>query len=254
MQILCFMQLVRYIGFTDDHGLTTRYAIDPPGIPRPRPAAAQPVRLPSTRAGLVLATVMLAIGVAVGAAIGPAPDASFAGGPSAFMKRVPLLIAAIEARNRAAAAANTRCPRARRLSSNRHRHRLRRAKPPPKPLNPRPTEETKEESSSEEAGKSKKRNPPRDHQRLADPARRHDLRSSPVLGDGGPLHRHPADSRRHLPGRLVGDPGDRLRRRGGTRRTPGRRRRAAAAAHDRPAAMSRRRRRRDLRGRNARRS
>lgn len=77
----------------------------PPGNPPPNPAVPQPVRLPSKRAGLVLATVMLAIGVAVGAAIGPAPDASFAGGPSAFMKRVPLLVAAIEARNRAAAAA-----------------------------------------------------------------------------------------------------------------------------------------------------
>ncbi len=77
----------------------------PPENPTPQPAAAQPVRLPSTRAGVVLATVMLAVGVALGAAIGPTPDASFAGGPSAFMKRLPVLIAAIEARNRAAAAA-----------------------------------------------------------------------------------------------------------------------------------------------------
>ena len=77
----------------------------PPENPEQHQAIAPPVRLPSTRAGLVLATVMLAIGVALGAAIGPAPDRSFAGGPSAFMKSVPALVAVIEARNRAAAAA-----------------------------------------------------------------------------------------------------------------------------------------------------
>jgi hypothetical protein len=46
---------------------------------------------------------MLAIGVAVGAAIGPAPTTSYAGGADAIAQRLPLLLAAIAGRDRAAA-------------------------------------------------------------------------------------------------------------------------------------------------------
>lgn len=63
----------------------------------PRHTQRGTVRLPSARAGVVLATLTLAIGVALGAAIGPAPDPSFAGGASGLAKRLPLLIATIRA-------------------------------------------------------------------------------------------------------------------------------------------------------------
>jgi hypothetical protein len=61
------------------------------------------LRTPSLRLTTVLAVAMLAIGVAVGAAIGPAPTASYAGGADAIAQRLPLLLAAIEGHNRAAA-------------------------------------------------------------------------------------------------------------------------------------------------------
>ncbi len=54
-------------------------------------------RLPSARAGAVLATVMLGAGIALGAAIGPAPEASLAGGGDVAQK-LPALIAAAAAR------------------------------------------------------------------------------------------------------------------------------------------------------------
>lgn len=60
------------------------------------------VRLPSARAGAVLATLTLAIGVVLGAAIGPAPAPSFAGGASGLARRLPLLIASIRAAQGAA--------------------------------------------------------------------------------------------------------------------------------------------------------
>ena len=61
------------------------------------------LRTPSLRLTTVLAVAMLAIGVAVGAAIGPAPTASYAGGADAIAQRLPLLLAAIEGHDRAAA-------------------------------------------------------------------------------------------------------------------------------------------------------
>jgi hypothetical protein len=60
------------------------------------------LRLPSARASAVLATSMLAIGVAVGAAIGPAPEASFAGGAGGIAQQLPRLIAALVNRPQAA--------------------------------------------------------------------------------------------------------------------------------------------------------
>ncbi len=60
------------------------------------------MRLPSARAGVVLATLTLAIGVVLGAAIGPAPAPSFAGGASDLARRLPLLIASIRAAQAAA--------------------------------------------------------------------------------------------------------------------------------------------------------
>jgi hypothetical protein len=59
----------------------------------------RPLRLPSPRASVVLATIMLGVGVALGAAIGPAPDPSFAGGAEGVAKRLPELIAALAARS-----------------------------------------------------------------------------------------------------------------------------------------------------------
>jgi hypothetical protein len=57
-------------------------------------------RLPSARAGALLATVMLGIGIAIGAAVGPGPEASFAG-PGDVARKLPALIAAVAAHNRA---------------------------------------------------------------------------------------------------------------------------------------------------------
>jgi hypothetical protein len=53
-------------------------------------------RLPSARAGALLATVMLGIGIAAGAAIGPAPEASLAGS-AGIVQKLPALIAAVTA-------------------------------------------------------------------------------------------------------------------------------------------------------------
>jgi hypothetical protein len=82
-------------------------------IPTPeQPGATAPQgaqRLPSARLGAVLATAMLAIGVAAGAAIGPAPDASFAGGPALIAQRLPAVIAALAAKH---AVAQTPAPSA----------------------------------------------------------------------------------------------------------------------------------------------
>ncbi|MFI4991133.1 MAG: hypothetical protein ACHQHO_09525 [Solirubrobacterales bacterium] len=60
-----------------------------------------PSRLPSRRAGLVLAVAMLTIGVAVGAAIGPAPATSLAGDGN-IVQKLPALIAAVAARGHSA--------------------------------------------------------------------------------------------------------------------------------------------------------
>jgi hypothetical protein len=60
-----------------------------------------PSRLPSRRAGLVLAVAMLTIGVAVGAAIGPAPATSLAGSGD-IVQKLPALIAAVAARGHSA--------------------------------------------------------------------------------------------------------------------------------------------------------
>jgi hypothetical protein len=56
--------------------------------------------MPSRRAGAVLATVMLGIGIAVGAAIGPAPETSLAGG-AGIAQKLPALIAAVASSSRA---------------------------------------------------------------------------------------------------------------------------------------------------------
>lgn len=67
------------------------------------PAPPRPVRLPRTRWIAALAAAMLALGVAVGAAIGPAPAASLAGEVPGLAKQLPLLIAGLEAKQRASA-------------------------------------------------------------------------------------------------------------------------------------------------------
>lgn len=61
------------------------------------------LRLPSRRTSVVLASAMLAVGVAVGAAIGPAPDTSLAGN-SGIMQKLPALIATLAAQRQAVAA------------------------------------------------------------------------------------------------------------------------------------------------------
>lgn len=60
------------------------------------------LRAPSLRVSVLLASAMLAVGVAVGAAIGPAPEASFAGAnaASSVAQRLPLLLAGIAGANR----------------------------------------------------------------------------------------------------------------------------------------------------------
>jgi hypothetical protein len=63
-------------------------------------------RLPSARAGALLATVMLGIGIAVGAAIGPAPESSLAGS-AGIVQKLPALIAAVTAHSQSQAAAPT---------------------------------------------------------------------------------------------------------------------------------------------------
>jgi hypothetical protein len=67
----------------------------------PARAARAPSRLPSRRAGLVLAVAMLTIGVAVGAAIGPAPATSLAGNGN-IVQKLPALIASVAARGHSA--------------------------------------------------------------------------------------------------------------------------------------------------------
>jgi hypothetical protein len=60
------------------------------------PTAPGRLRLPSHRAGALLAAAMLGIGIAVGAAIGPAPETSLAGG-TGVVQKLPALIAAVVA-------------------------------------------------------------------------------------------------------------------------------------------------------------
>jgi hypothetical protein len=94
---------------------------DDPHTPEHPPDAssrARALRLPSMRASAVLATVMLAIGVATGAAIAPAPEASLAGSA----ERLPLLLATL------AGPAQTPAPRASAAV----------ASPPPSPPQPTP--------------------------------------------------------------------------------------------------------------------
>jgi hypothetical protein len=76
--------------------------------PTPSPAPERPgaLRLPSRRAGALLAAVMLGIGIAVGAAIGPAPETSLAGSAQVVQK-LPALIAAVVASRPAQAPAST---------------------------------------------------------------------------------------------------------------------------------------------------
>jgi hypothetical protein len=75
-----------------------------PPATTPAPLSAGPRRLPSRRAGAVLAAVMLAIGIAVGAAIGPTPETSLAG-DTGIAQKLPALIASVIASNRSQAAA-----------------------------------------------------------------------------------------------------------------------------------------------------
>jgi hypothetical protein len=60
------------------------------------------VRIPARRWTAALAAAMLGIGVALGAAIGPAPSVSLAGGVPSLAKELPLLLAGLEAKRRAA--------------------------------------------------------------------------------------------------------------------------------------------------------
>jgi hypothetical protein len=77
------------------------------GTPHPAGAThALSPRLPSPRAGAVLAVAMLALGVAVGAAIGPTPEASLAGN-AGIVQKLPALIATLAAERQAAASAPT---------------------------------------------------------------------------------------------------------------------------------------------------
>ncbi len=64
-------------------------------------APPRPVRLPRRRWAAALAASMLGVGIAVGAAIGPAPAASLAGDVPSLAKELPLLIAGLEAKDRA---------------------------------------------------------------------------------------------------------------------------------------------------------
>jgi hypothetical protein len=74
------------------------------------PPPPRSLRLPSARASLALATVMLALGVALGAAIGPAPDASFASSADGIAQRLPQLIALLASRAQPASAPPTSAP------------------------------------------------------------------------------------------------------------------------------------------------
>ena len=69
----------------------------------PPPAPPPPARLPRARWVTALAAAMLAAGVAIGAAIGPAPAASIAGDVPGLAKELPLLVAGLEAKQRASA-------------------------------------------------------------------------------------------------------------------------------------------------------
>jgi hypothetical protein len=79
----------------------------PSNAPVPRPTG--PLRMPSRRAGALLAAVMLGIGIAVGAAIGPAPETSLAGG-AGIAQKLPALIAAVASSRQAQAPTATTAP------------------------------------------------------------------------------------------------------------------------------------------------
>jgi hypothetical protein len=69
---------------------------------QPERMPAGTLRLPSRRASVVLASAMLAVGVALGAAIGPAPETSLAGN-AGIIEKLPALIATLAAERQAAA-------------------------------------------------------------------------------------------------------------------------------------------------------
>jgi hypothetical protein len=75
---------------------------------RPSESRQPPMRLPRARLSAALAAATLGIGAAVGAALGPGPESSLAGdGASALAQRLPLLIAAIDARAHSSATTPT---------------------------------------------------------------------------------------------------------------------------------------------------
>jgi hypothetical protein len=80
----------------------------PDGSPRPASAPAagarRRIKVPSLRLGALLAAAMLGIGIVVGAALGPAPETSLAGS-AGVVQKLPALIAAVVARDRAQAPA-----------------------------------------------------------------------------------------------------------------------------------------------------
>jgi hypothetical protein len=83
----------------------TSSADEQPADPAPYPSRARAPRLPSARAGALLAAAMLGLGAAVGAAIGPAPASSIADST-----KLPALIASLAARQQSAAVPPTSVP------------------------------------------------------------------------------------------------------------------------------------------------
>lgn len=68
-------------------------------------ATAEPIRLPNRRLTALLAALTLGLGALVGAALGPSPESSLAGSSAAALaRRLPVLLAAIAAHQRSAAA------------------------------------------------------------------------------------------------------------------------------------------------------
>ena len=233
--------------------------------PHPRAAAARPpaphaarrTRLPSARAGALLATVMLGIGIAVGAAIGPAPEASLAGGVGVAQK-LPALIAA---RRRARTRAQAPAPRRDHAAADAAGGHARR----PRPRQPRrgATARRPRRRPTPDRGRRRRNDSARRRRR---PNRRAPPTCPPITSvwlielsgasfaealasrAARPVHHRRTAAQGHLPAGLVGAQRQRLRQRRRARRTPRRARRdAAAAALDRPAPVPRRRRRRGLR-------